>query len=117
MSMRSGFTLLEVLVTLAVLSIGALAVMQFTSQTQDTMAETRHLEMMCRLATTKMVELEREGFSSSVSRRGDFDDNPGYDWSAEAKQVKDGWYCMELVITQNDNGRSLIVERLFKEPF
>ncbi|WP_243543977.1 type IV pilus modification PilV family protein [Pseudodesulfovibrio tunisiensis] len=115
--MRSeGFTLIEVLVTLVVLSIGALSVMKFASQTQEVSAEISHTDAMSRLAGIRMLELEKDGFSSSFSRSGGFDDEPGYEWSAGSVGVNDdGWYRMVLEVRRRDTGRTVILERVFRE--
>lgn len=112
----AGFTLIEVLVTLVVLSIGAMSIMKFASQTQDMSAEIRHIDQMSRLAGIKILELEKDGFGSSFFRNGDFADAPEYDWKAESKSVnEDGWYRMIFIVHRKDTGRILTVERLFRE--
>lgn len=116
MKRRSGIILIEVLVTLTVLSIGALAIMKHTSQTQDMMAEIRHLDTMSRLAGLKMHDLEKDGFSSSLSRDGTFEEYPGYEWAASSHLVQDGgWYRLKLVVRRRDTERSVVVERIFRE--
>ncbi|WP_147822605.1 type II secretion system protein [Salidesulfovibrio onnuriiensis] len=116
MSSNAGFTLIEVLVTLAILSIGALAVMKHVSQTQDMMADIGHTDTMARLAGMKLHELEEDGFSASLSRQGGFDGAPGFSWTAQSGLLESGgWYRMELVVRREDSGRSLVVERLFRE--
>ena len=116
MKHNAGFTLIEALVTLTVLSIGALAIMKFTSQTQDMMAEIRHLDTMSRLASLEMQVLEKDGFSSSLSREGEFEDYPGYKWTAKSSLLRSGgWYRMVLVVTRSDTGNSVKVERVFRE--
>lgn len=116
MASRIGFTLIEVLVTLTILSVAALAIMKHTSQTQDLMAEISHLDTMSRLAGLKMLDLERDGFSSSLNRTGKFEDDPGYEWIAKARLMKDGgWYRVVLVVRREDSGQSVKVERIFRE--
>ncbi|BDQ38444.1 hypothetical protein SYK_28040 [Pseudodesulfovibrio nedwellii] len=116
MKREAGFTLIEVLITLIVLSVGALAIMKHTSQTQDLMAEIRHLDTISRLAGLKMQDLEKDGFSSSLSREGTFEDHPGYEWSASSHLLKDGgWYRLKLVVRRDDTDRSVKVERIFRE--
>lgn len=111
-----GFTLIEVLVTLVVISVGALAVMKFANETQDLAAEITHLDTMSRLTVLQMSELEREGFSSATSKDGDFEDYPGYTWSAESSLLRTGgWYRMTLVVTRTDTGRTVKAERIFRE--
>jgi len=113
---HAGFTLLEVLVALLVISVGALAVMRFAVQAGDMTAETAHLEGMSRLASEKLRELGREGYTSSLSREGKFDDPPGYAWAARSRLVREGgWYVMGVTVTRRDTKRSVTVERLFRE--
>jgi len=116
MNSREGFTLIEVLVTLAILSIGALAVMKHVSQAQDMMADIGHLDTMARLAGMKIHELEEDGFSASLSRQGGFEAAPGVTWEARSSLLATGgWYRLELVVRRADSGRSVTVERLFRE--
>jgi prepilin-type N-terminal cleavage/methylation domain-containing protein len=113
---RAGFTLIEVLVTMVVLSIGAMAVMKYATQTQEVSAEISHLDTMSRLAVVKLVDLEDEGLTSSFSRDGFFEDYPGYRWSAKSSAIMTGgWYRMEVVVVREDSGRSVTVERVFRE--
>lgn len=116
MSRDAGFTLIEVLVTLTVLSIGALGIMKFVSETQDLAADITHIDTMSRLATLQMHEIEKDGLSSSFSRDGTFQDYPGYEWSAKASLLKDGgWYRLALTVKRSDTGRSIVMERIFRE--
>lgn len=116
MTRRAGFTLMEVLVTLTILSVGALAIMKHTSQTQDLMADISHLDTMSRLAGLQMQELEKDDFSSSLNRDGEFEDYPGYEWAAKSHLIREGgWYRMELVVKRKDTGRSVKMERIFRE--
>lgn len=118
MKRETGFTLIEVLVTLTILSIGALAVMKHTSQTQDLMADIEHLDTMSRLAGMKMQELEKDGFSVSLARQGGFENVPGFFWSATTSLLRTGgWYRIELVVSRRDTDRSVTVERVFREAF
>ena len=116
MKRSAGFTLIEVLVTLTVLSISALAIMKHTSQTQDMMAEIRHIDTMSRLAGLKMQELEKDGFFSSLSKLGEFEDYPGYEWRASSHLLRDGgWYRLLLVVVRKDTGQTVKIERIFRE--
>ena len=113
---RAGFTLIEVLVTLTVLSIGALGVMKYVSETQDLAADITHIDTMSRLAVLQMNALEKDGLTSSLSRDGVFDDYPGYEWNAKSHLLKSGgWYRLALTITRTDTGRFVVLERVFRE--
>lgn len=116
MGAKGGFTLIEVLVTLVVISVGAMAVMKFGLETQDVKAEISHIDTMSRLVALQMQELESEGYSSSTSLSGTFQDYPGYEWEAQSKLLRDGgWYRLELVVRRLDTKRTVIMERIFRE--
>jgi prepilin-type N-terminal cleavage/methylation domain-containing protein len=113
---KSAFTLIEVLVTMTVLSIGALAIMKYASQSQDMMADIVHIDTLSRLAGVELRELEKDGFSASLSREGSFDDYPGYSWAAKTHLLMSGgWYRLVLVVRRDDTGRTVTVERIFRE--
>jgi len=112
----AGFTLLEVLIALTIISVGGLAVMKYAAQTQNMTADITHLDTMSRLAVIQLNELEKDGFSSSLSREGAFDDFPGYVWIAKSSLLASGgWYRMALTVKRTDTGRSVILERVFRE--
>lgn len=116
MDRNSGFTLIEVLVALAVLSIGALAVMRHVSQVQDMLGDIGHMNTMTCLASMKLHELEAEGFSSSFSQQGGFPLEPGFSWAARSNVLATGgWYRLELVVRREDSGRTITIERFFQE--
>lgn len=116
MAEKGGFTLIEVLVTLAVLSVSALGIMKFVSESQGLSAEIQHLDVMSRIAVLQLEELREDGFSSSLSRDGEFEDYPGYAWRAESRLLLEGgWYRMSLTVTREDTGRSVVLERIFRE--
>lgn len=113
---KDGFTLVEVLVTLTVLSIAALGIMKFSTQSQDMSAEIDHIDGLSRLAVIQLYELEKDGFSASLSREGGFDEAPDYRWTAKSHLLTEGgWYRLTLTVTRKDTGRTLVVERIFRE--
>ena len=102
--------------TLTVLSIGALAVVQYASETQDVAADITHVDTLSRLGVLKMLEIEQEGLSLSYSDDGEFEDYPGYKWEAQAKALRDGGWCrMVLTVTRTDTKRSVVIEKIFRE--
>ncbi len=80
---RRGFTLLEVMIAMAVLSISLLVVFQSQSQSVSMMASSRATTMLTLLAQAKMAELETANISSLESGSGDFGpDYPDYTWAS-----------------------------------
>jgi len=116
MKSHDGMTFIEVLVALAVLSLGALAVMRLAARSQETAADIRHMDQLATLASDKFSTMQEEGFSPSLSGDGTFQNAPGYSWSTETTPFNDdGWYKTVLKVRREDSGRTIIVEHLFKE--
>lgn len=80
-----GFTLLEVMVAVAVLAIGLTALLGSHSQSVSLAAEAKFYTTAAFLAQQKMAELELAGFQDLDSEAGDFgEDFPGYRWEVQA---------------------------------
>jgi general secretion pathway protein I len=83
-----GFTLIEVLVALAVLTISLTSVYRLHSQTLVMSGKSRFYSLAPALAQSKLSEMERQGIKESSDGTGDFgQDFPGYDWSVRIEEV------------------------------
>ena len=104
---QSGFTLLEVLIAMTILSLSLMAVYRNQSMTIKVVDYVRNLNMASNLAELKMVELLEEIKENGTS---DFDENKegdfelegisGYSWKAEYLRI-------ELPIPTDFNGEKL----------
>ena len=80
----TGFTLLEVMVALAIIAISLMAVMGSQSQSLSLANEAKFATTVAFLAQKKMAELEAEDPKKLRSDSGDFgEDFPGYHWESE----------------------------------
>ena len=78
---QHGFTLLEVLVALAVLAIALTSIYRLQGQTLMMSASARFYSLAPQLARIKIAEVERQQFKDIVGGTGDFgQDYPGYTW-------------------------------------
>jgi general secretion pathway protein I len=91
---RRGFTLLEVMLALAVLGIGMVALLAITSRDIRASYRAKMLTVATGLAREKMYDLEEEllhtGFQDTGEHmEGDFSDDaqPRFKWSAEIERV------------------------------
>jgi general secretion pathway protein I len=85
---ENGFTLIEVLVALAILSIALTSIYRLQSQTMAMSAKAWFYSMAPRLAEAKLVEIEREGMENLSDGSGDFGSEfPGYLWSVSTQEV------------------------------
>jgi len=85
---HSGFTLLEVLVALAVLAIALTSIYKLQGQTILMSANSRFLTIAPELAQAKLSEAERQDFKDITDNAGDFgEDYPNYAWTLSTEEV------------------------------
>lgn len=102
-SLRRGYTLLEVMIAMAILSISLLVVFQSQSQSVAMMAASRATTMLTLLAQSKMAELETASISSLESGSGDFGaDYPDYTWTSSVTS-EDERFLKKIVLKVQNN--------------
>jgi general secretion pathway protein I len=80
----NGFTLIEVLIAMALLAIGLVAVFQSQSQSISMSTDSRFMTTAALLAQSKMVEVEAASTLTNHSEDGDFGpDYYQYTWHLE----------------------------------
>jgi general secretion pathway protein I len=86
-----GFTLLEVMIAMAILAITLVALYQSQSQSISMASDSRFLTTASLLAQSRMAEIDAAADPRAVvSANGDFgDDYPGYTWRLEVSAVEE----------------------------
>lgn len=85
---RKGFTLLEVMIAMAILAISLVAVYRSQSQSVSMAAEARFLTTASLLAQSKMAEMENMKPQELANGSGGFGENyPAYHWQVEVKDT------------------------------
>ena len=80
----NGFTLLEVMIAMAILAIALVAIFQLQSQSISMSTDSRFMTTAALLAQSKMVEAEAGSSLVSHKEDGDFGpDYPQYTWHLE----------------------------------
>ena len=80
----NGFTLMEVMIAMAILAIALVAVFQLQSQSISMSTDSRFMTTAALLAQSKMVEAEAGPTLVNHSEDGDFGpDYPQYSWHLE----------------------------------
>jgi general secretion pathway protein I len=84
----SGFTLLEVLIAMAIMAIVLVSVYRLHSQTLSMATASRFYTQAPLLAQSKMAQLEATASDIVSGDSGDFGDQfPGYGWSVSTEDV------------------------------
>ena len=84
----SGFTLLEVMVAMAIMAIVLVSVYRMHTQTLTMNTAARFYTQAPMLAQSKLAQLEAEPSSIITGDSGDFGDKfPGYSWSITTDEV------------------------------
>ncbi|MBW1676821.1 MAG: type II secretion system minor pseudopilin GspI [Deltaproteobacteria bacterium] len=84
----SGFTLLEVMVAIAIIAIALTAVLGSQSQSLSLASEAKFSTTAAFLAQSKMAEIETEKVEDLASDSGDFgEDFLGYRWDQSVNDV------------------------------
>ena len=99
--LRRGFTFLETMVALAILSIVLTAVYRMQSQTISMDAEKQFLTLGPLLGAGKLAQLESTALEDGADDAGDFgEDYPGYSWRLSVEPVDSEYLA--------DTGASLV---------
>ena len=86
---KTGFTLLEVMIAMAILAIALVAVFQMQSQSISMAGESRFMTKASLLAQSKMAGIEAETSLGNQSQKGDFaPDYPEYAWTIQVTDTQ-----------------------------
>jgi general secretion pathway protein I len=80
---EGGFTLMEVMIAMAILAIALVAVYQSQAQSISMSTHSRFLTTASLLAQSKMAEIEMSDPAEMSTGSGDFEDFPDYRWKVE----------------------------------
>lgn len=84
---RGGFTLLEVLVAVAILGASMAVLLAAVNRSLVLNFESKSLLIADNLAQRKIAEIELEGFPRSRVDAGEFEEEPGYGWTLVIEPV------------------------------
>ena len=118
----SGFTLLEVMVSLAILATAFAAVLRLHSDSMDMVISTRVHTKGAELAQLKMTEIELLGLKNLPFISGEFGDlAPEYTWNIKIEPSPINLWKKVTVIVNNKNmgkgGEFRLTEYMLSEPW
>jgi len=118
MNNQQGFTIIEVLVALVLLSIAVLMTIELTAQNQEALSKTHMQDTATLLARKKLFELEEDGLSATTGKSGDFgNEHPDFSWETSAHATgRLSSYRLKLTVFWGENKtRHITIEKLFTE--
>ena len=119
----SGFTLLEVMIAMAIIAIALTAVLGSQSQGLSLASEAKFSTTVSFLAQSKMAEIESEEPENLTGNSGDFgEDFPGYHWNLriddvtfdEPEGVSDHLKQIDLTVSWEENDQYEYRLRLYR---
>jgi general secretion pathway protein I len=94
-----GFTLLEVLVAVAIMAIALVGILKANYESIGSLAESRARTTAVLLAGNKLAEVEATGAGRWSQFEGDFgEDYPGFTWQVESEPTADAGLLRVAVI-------------------
>ena len=85
---NAGFTLLEVMMTLAIISIAFVAILRSLGMSVDLSYESKNISLATLLAQGKMAEIEVAGFPEVEEVSEEFgDEYPGFRWEKSISEI------------------------------
>ncbi|MCD6138391.1 MAG: prepilin-type N-terminal cleavage/methylation domain-containing protein [Deltaproteobacteria bacterium] len=118
-----GFTLLEVMVAMAIIAIALTAVLGSQSQSVSLATEAKFSTTAVLLAQHKLAEIEAEKIGDLTSGSGDFgEDFPGYRWNLrvtdtsfdELEEISDRFKQIDLIVSWGEDDQYQYALRLYR---
>ncbi|MGQ0794020.1 MAG: type IV pilus modification PilV family protein [Deltaproteobacteria bacterium] len=118
---RGGFTLLEVLVALAILGLSLTVLLGAVNRNLALASKSRNLTVAEALAQKKITEIELEGYPEIREESGEFEESPGFRWFLSINPLPIAQLGIELRVinleVQWDGGRENFIITLATSEF
>ena len=117
MNKNNGLTLMEVLVSVAILSIALIAVLKSNLQIQDTLLQGQDKTNTSLLLANKMAEVKAAGTDNWSDYYGQFENFPQYSWEVDITAAGNNFLSkitVTLIETKNKEEIHSIEGHIFK---
>ena len=101
---KSGFTLLEVMVSVAILAIAMVSVLKLHSDSMSILINARDYTISSQLAQYKITEIENIGVENIRFHSGTFEEYPGFRWEVELDSTPvPGWIKVMVNVSRSED--------------
>lgn len=113
-----GFTLIEILICLAIIAIAFVAILKSTILVQEALISTKKQNRASMLGAQKMAEIAKAGPENIKQWNGRFEDDPNFKWRVQVTSTsKDRLKRINLTILDSNKQKIQSFERvIFKPP-
>ena len=113
-----GFTLIEILVSLAIIAIAFVAILKSTALVQDSLIDTKTKNMAAMLGAKKMAQIEKSGPNNIAQWDGNFKHGSNLKWRIEDKAMSaEELKRIKLIISDSSGQKEILTfERIFFIP-
>ncbi len=94
----TGFTLIEIVISMAILAIGLVGILSLFPVGFDSARRSINLTQVSLYAQEKLTEIKKDGFPAVETTSGTFTDT-NYTWTAEISEEDPDGYLRKVVLT------------------
>ena len=110
--MKKGFTLIEIVISMAILSIGLVGILSLFPVGFDSARRSIDLTQASLYAQEKLAEIKKDGFPAVEATSGTFTDT-NYTWTADITEEDPDEYLRKVVLTVKWNYKNKVHSGVF----
>lgn len=110
--MKKGFTLIEIVISMAILAIGLVGILSLFPVGFDSARRSMNLTQASLYAQEKLAEIKTDGFPEVNTTKGDFAD-PNYKWELVVSDEAPAGYLRKVELTVKWNYKNKPHQEVF----
>jgi type IV pilus assembly protein PilV len=110
--MKKGFTLIEIVISMAILAIGLVGILSLFPVGFDSARRSMNLTQASLYAQEKLAEIKKDGFPDLTPINGEFAD-PNYKWEQAVSDEVPAGYLRKVELTVKWNYKNNVHQEMF----